>query len=49
MFSASRRACSETSLLLFLFAIFLENSSYGSDIDDEIGQRPEDTDHLGDR
>lgn len=46
MFSASRRIRSSSSLLLFLFAIFLENLSDTAYGDDQIGQCSDDTEHL---
>lgn len=47
LFSAARRACSLISfLLLFLFIVLLEQASNCADVDDEIGQRSDDSEHL---
>ena len=46
MFSASWRMRSSSSLLLFLFAIFLEAFSHRVYVDEQIGQCSEDIEHL---
>ena len=46
MFSASWRILSSSSLVLFLFAIFLEDFSDPAHVDDQIRQRSDDTQHL---